>query len=483
MRRNQMISVLSVVVALVLAAGLSHAATITIVNNDGAGEGFNDPTPVSPVGGNTGTTLGAQRLIVFQTAADQWAALIESDIEILVSAQFNPLTCDANGAVLGSCGSTYVIRDFPNAPVAGTWYSAALANALAGSDLDGRTDMTAQFSSTIDDDPSCLGGVGWYYGLDGTPDVQEHLYPVILHELGHGLGFQNFANESTGALFGGLPDIYTMFTYDETTGKHWDEMNNAERIASAINTNNVVWDGPEGLDAARAWLAAQDMDFVVTTPPPVAGTYSVVGALFGASGWESDGFSGLMELADDGTGLPTEACNPLVGFTPGRVAFIDRGTCEFGVKAYNAQEAGASGVVIANNQAGTVNMAGGEFGHLVTVPVVAMTQTDGNIIRTQLPGVDMTLNLQQLWGAHVTSGYPLLYAPSPVEMGSSISHWDITAFPDALMEPFTNEDEFNNVDMTPGLFRDIGWITVGSDVLFNDGFESGDTSAWSSVSP
>ena len=48
--------------AMLCSAGSWAAATITIVNGDPAGVGFNDPTPVAPVGGNTGTTLGAQRL-------------------------------------------------------------------------------------------------------------------------------------------------------------------------------------------------------------------------------------------------------------------------------------------------------------------------------------------------------------------------------------------------------------------------------------
>ena len=51
-------------------ARLAQAATVTIINLDGSGEGFNDPTPASPVGGNPGVTIGAQRLIVFQFAAD-----------------------------------------------------------------------------------------------------------------------------------------------------------------------------------------------------------------------------------------------------------------------------------------------------------------------------------------------------------------------------------------------------------------------------
>ena len=50
--------------ALASAALVSHAAaTITIVNANEPGVGFNDPTPALPVGGNNGTTLGQQRLI------------------------------------------------------------------------------------------------------------------------------------------------------------------------------------------------------------------------------------------------------------------------------------------------------------------------------------------------------------------------------------------------------------------------------------
>jgi hypothetical protein len=48
-------------------------ANIVVVNADGAGEGFNDPTPAAPIGGNAGTTLGQQRLIAFQFAAEMSA--------------------------------------------------------------------------------------------------------------------------------------------------------------------------------------------------------------------------------------------------------------------------------------------------------------------------------------------------------------------------------------------------------------------------
>ena len=78
-----------------IAAPAVEAAVIRVINNDNPGEGFNDPTPVAPVGGNTGTTLGQQRLIAFRRAADIWAGLIASAVTIRVGATFDPLPCNA----------------------------------------------------------------------------------------------------------------------------------------------------------------------------------------------------------------------------------------------------------------------------------------------------------------------------------------------------------------------------------------------------
>ncbi len=93
-------------------ARLAQAATVTIINLDGPGEGFNNPTPASPVGGNPGVTIGAQRLIAFQFAADLWGTSLDSPVEVRVGAQFNPLFCNASSAVLGSAGAETVFRDF-----------------------------------------------------------------------------------------------------------------------------------------------------------------------------------------------------------------------------------------------------------------------------------------------------------------------------------------------------------------------------------
>ncbi len=114
---------LPVLFSLALAASPSAfgSATIVIFNNDGAGVGFNDTTPAAPVGGNTGTTLGQQRLIAFQAAADKWGATLDSSVTITIRAQWTALTCTATTAVLGSAGSRQIFRDEPTFPFSGTW--------------------------------------------------------------------------------------------------------------------------------------------------------------------------------------------------------------------------------------------------------------------------------------------------------------------------------------------------------------------------
>jgi len=79
---------------------------------------------------------------------DRWGEILDSAVVITINANFDPLTCTATSAVLGSAGAASVFSDFPGAPVAGTWYSGALANKLAGFDLDPTTRPTTARSTT-----------------------------------------------------------------------------------------------------------------------------------------------------------------------------------------------------------------------------------------------------------------------------------------------------------------------------------------------
>jgi hypothetical protein len=135
---------------LLAASAANAAATLIIINGNAAGVGFNDATPAAPVGGNTGVTLGQQRLIAFQAAANKWGATLTSAVPITILSTFEPLTCTATTAVLGSAGALQVFSDFPGAPLPGTWYSEALVNKFYGAQADPATaDIRARFNSRL----------------------------------------------------------------------------------------------------------------------------------------------------------------------------------------------------------------------------------------------------------------------------------------------------------------------------------------------
>lgn len=447
---------------LAFAPGHALAATITIVNADGPGEGFNDPTPVEPVGGNAGTTLGQQRLNAFQFAADLWGAILDSPVEIQIRAFFNPLTCTATSAVLGSAGALSVESDFPGALLPGTWYSQALANRLSGVDGDpANPDIQAQFNSNLNGDPACLGGTSWYLGFDDIHGPNIDLVTVLMHEFGHGLGFQTFYSGVTGAMFLGQPDTYLANLFDNTARKAWVDMTDAERLASTINPRQVVWTGDDVTAAVPDTLAPGTPVMTIDAPAGIAGEYLIGAAAFGPP--LGDPLSGEVALGSDGVAPPggsvTDGCEPLTSDVAGKIALVDRGLCGFTVKAANAQAAGAIALIVADNVAGSPPAALGGADPSIAIPAVRVTLATGNAIKANLPGVSVTLSLDLSRRAGADAeDHALVFTPDPRQPGSSVSHWDTSATPNLLMEPALNNDQGHGVDLTLPLFRDIGWL-------------------------
>ena len=474
--RTSAVRVLLILLAGLLLAGPAFGqSTVTIVNGNAPGVGFNDPTPAAPVGGNNGATLGEQRLIAFQTAATIWGGNLASNVEIKILATFEPLSCTASSAVLGSAGTIFIFSDFPsNPPFPGpefpfTWYHSALAKKRAGFDLNpGQPDIRARFNVSLGA-PGCLTGTFWYLGLDNNHGNNIDLVTVLLHEFAHGLGFSQFASVSTGSEIGGQTDIYGRLLLDKSLSKTWDQMTDAERAASAINTRKVVWVGSHVTNAVPGVLAAGTPLLRVNSPPAIQGNYDVGTASFGPL-LNSSGVTGAVVLALDpadasGPSL-TDACSPLTNAAAvaGNIALLDRGTCTFVVKAKNAQDAGAIAVLVADNAAGSPPAGLGGSDPTITIPAVRITLADGATIKGQLAsGVNATLtvDLSVLAGAD-TDGKALLNTPNPVQPGSSISHWDPIAFPNQLMEPAINSDLTHSVsepqDLTLAELRDVGWF-------------------------
>jgi len=460
---------------LAVSAPALASATVTIVNVDGPGEGFNDPTPAAPVGGNPGTTIGAQRRIAFQFAADIWGAALDSNATIFVRSNFDPLFCDdASGAVLGGAGTFAVYANFmgsgsfPGAEFADTWYHSALANKRAGSDIDPtEEDIGATFNSSLGQ-PGCTS-FAWYYGLDNNHGPsQSDLVVVLLHELAHGLGFSTFTNSSSGAEFQGLPDVYSRKLLDTRLNQYWDLMTDAQRVASAIDWRRLVWDGPEVTAAVAGILQPGTPVLRVNSPPSVAGAYPIGPALFGPALSSTAVTGALVRALDpaDATGpTTTDACSPLTNAAAvsGKVALVDRGTCTFVSKVKNCQNAGAIAVVVADNvvEGPLPTMAGTDA--TITIKSVLIGKTDADAIKLELgSGVDVSLLVDPAvrLGAD-DADRALLFAPGVVAPGSSVSHWDTIATPNQLMEPAVNGDlthQVDGVDLTTALMHDIGWF-------------------------
>ncbi|NRA49439.1 MAG: T9SS type A sorting domain-containing protein [Phaeodactylibacter sp.] len=106
-------------------------------------------------------------------------------------------------------------------------------------------------------------------------------------------------------------------------------------------------------------------------------------------------------FVDDGSGeTATQGCGAAVNGADltGKIALVDRGSCQFGTKCLNAETAGAIGVIIFNNQpgVGVINMAGGDDGGMVTVPVAMLDYEAGQAIRTALENGAVNITMGNL---------------------------------------------------------------------------------------
>lgn len=470
-------TLIAAALALSCAAGAAQAdVTIRINNLNAPGVGFNDTTPAVPVGGNSGTTLGAQRLIAFTHAANIWGQTLTSKTPIVINAKFKPLACTATGATLGSAGATQIFADFPGAPKPGTLYSYALANKLYGSEISDTpgAQINANFNSDLGTS-NCPAGLTFYLGLDENHGTNIDFVTVLLHEMGHGLGFQTFTNGATseypGEQLAGYPSIWDHFLLDNTTNKLWVNMTNAERVASSLKAGGLSWTGAKVTQAVPKVLGAAELRVSGPSAQGASGMYTVADAQFGPRLTNATVTGQVMPVAlqADSTGA---ACTPLNAANAAAVnhniALISRGTCAFTIKVKNAQNAGAIAVIIADNAAVALAELGGSDGS-ITIPSVRVTQADGNLIGASLAkrsgnmsGTVASLGVSKtVMPGTDAAGRITMYTPTVYQPGSSVSHYNTAAKRNQLMEPAINADltHSNSApnDLTVELLKDIGW--------------------------
>ena len=193
---------------------------------------------------NTCITWPEPAKTAFNRAADIWSMLLNPKVPVVVQACWTILS----GSTLGVASPGTFYRDFAGAPTPRTWYPVSLANHLHGEDLNGENpEMHTSYNA----------GANWYFGIGGNPGFgQIDFLSVVLHEIGHGLGFTGSMSVSGGLGrwgFGtGFPVTYDHFTVDGEGRSLIDTSvyaNNSAALATALTSGAVFFVGPNAVEA------------------------------------------------------------------------------------------------------------------------------------------------------------------------------------------------------------------------------------------
>jgi len=370
----------------------------------------------------------------FTYAASIWETLIHSPVTIVIHACW----ADLGAGYLGYGGVDNYRRDFPGAPTPNTWYPAALANALAGSDLSpAQPDMHLAYNQAMGDE--------WYFGTDGIPGAKYDFVSVVLHEIAHGLGFAGTMWVSSGVGEWGFgsgtisPDSYDRFTEDGSGTALLNTVsypNPSTALAVALTSDNVWFDGSHAnaangggrvkLYAPSSWSPGSSyshLDEIFNNTENSLMTYS----LSKGASEHSPGPVTMGILRDIGwpsgentppalSGLPNQM------LTPGQ---SKNGAINLWTYAYDAEDADANltftitnsspltvGVMLRDNQYIDINPTESFTG---TFPVVVEVMDTGGLTDTDTFTITFTeIETQYVYMPLVLNCYPVLPSLLPI---------------------------------------------------------------------
>ena len=187
---------------------------------------------------NFNTVPSIARLAV-QAAVDIWSENFASTVPVNVNVKWGS---SSSYGVLASASAKNNFSNFNGAPDKTLYYASALANALAGRDLD---------PNSPEVEISITSNAPWYYGTDGNcPARSFDLVSVILHEMGHGLGFVsgNYYDAFSG--FGRVDQPTPFDAYAQLPdGRRLADMPSPSLEAGKAMTSDLVWSGENAVKA------------------------------------------------------------------------------------------------------------------------------------------------------------------------------------------------------------------------------------------
>ncbi len=178
---------------------------------------------------------------VVSTAMNRWNAVLDTDQMIVIDFAWQPLS----QSLLGYGGPTTIHLD--NLPAVGAWYPSALANDIAGTDLNG--DL-AEIEITLDSgryDPNPQAS-GWYVDVSAgnPPPGTRDLLSTVIHEIAHGLGFLGSAIATDASPGGQMGDH--LLVYDLLVDFNDTPLLQAGNPDSHLRSNQLTIDIGGGKD-------------------------------------------------------------------------------------------------------------------------------------------------------------------------------------------------------------------------------------------
>jgi len=137
--------------------------------------------------------------------------------------------------------------------------------------------------------------------------------------------------------------------------------------------------------------------FIIDSPASLQGAYVFEAAAFGAPLTDSV-YTAELVVMDDGEDVLTDGCTQTTNDYTDKFVLIDRGSCQFGDKCLFAENVGAAGVVVFNNQpsAGAITMGAGNLGDMVTIPCIMLSFEDGEVIKAAAAAETVTATMGNL---------------------------------------------------------------------------------------
>jgi len=219
--------------------------------------------------------------------------------------------------------------------------------------------------------------------FDNVPDANEYI--VYIQEAGTG-NWSSFTTTNLTYTFTGLNSCTTYEYYIESDCGSEISTPSATLTFNTTGCGNCI-----DLSYCNTGTTANPDVFVGVHSTANVETEYVNYTL--TTGWGAsleNGFAyGDLVLVDDGSANSEEGCNALTNGASinGNIAVAVRGSCAFSLKALNAQNEGATGIIIINNQTNSpAELGDGGEGPQINIPVVMVSQTDGADLLAHLQG-------------------------------------------------------------------------------------------------